>query len=325
VDADSLLASLSNLELLHPPDVYAHYSNLGFQVLGLALERACGRPFAGYVEDEILAPLGMDDSTFDLGPQGRLRLATGYVCTGPADEPEAVQMHDLGCAVFSGGLFTTADDLAHFLSAQWPDPREAGIGVLTTGALRRMHTPQAVRQPGVHESYGLGWCVCRIGDHDAIEQNGAFVGYSSHISAVPGLRLGIAALSNSRNALWHPDACKELARAILADLADALVEAGEAAEESKAAGAAQELLEGLYSLTGGVAHLDVQAVGAGLQVTLVEEPGFSEAFAPVAPRVFCFASDPNEEPALFFDAAEGGDIVGVVFLGHRFERVPCDR
>lgn len=49
VNCDSLLASLSNLELVNPPEVYAHYSNLNIQILWLALERACGRPFTTYM------------------------------------------------------------------------------------------------------------------------------------------------------------------------------------------------------------------------------------------------------------------------------------
>jgi CubicO group peptidase (beta-lactamase class C family) len=325
VDAHSLLASLSELELVHPPEVYAHYSNLNFQILGLALERACGRSFTTYVEDEILAPLGMDDSTFDLAPEAQRRMATGYVSTGPTAEPLVAPRHDLGCAVFSGGLFTTAEDLARFLSSQWSGGQATGDEILEAGTLRRMRTPQSVHLPGLHECYGLGWCVARIGRHDAIEQNGALVGYHAHVSAVPRLKLGIAALSNCSNSMWRPDACKELARGILADLADALVQAEATARDAGAAGSTHELFEGLYALPGGVAHLDVRNDGMGLKVTLVEDPSFSEVFVPVSPSVFCFASDPNEEPALFFDSAQDDGIASVVFLGHRFRRVPPGR
>jgi len=223
VDCDSLLASLDDIELVNPPEVYAHYSNLNFQILGLALERACGRLFTTYVEEEILAPLGMKDSGFGLGPEERKRLATGYVCTGPGSEPLVAPEYDLGCAIYSGGLFTTAEDLARFVSSQWIYDEGAGNPILEAGTLRRMRTPQSIHRLGVHTSYGLGWGVVRIGAHDAIEHNGALLGYHAHVSAVPGLRLGIVALSNTKNFLWRPDACKTLARAILEDLADALV------------------------------------------------------------------------------------------------------
>jgi CubicO group peptidase (beta-lactamase class C family) len=321
VDRDSLLASLGDLELAYPPEVYAHYSNLNIQVLGLALERACGQPFTAYVEKEILGPLGMKDSGFNLEPEQRKRLATGYVCTGPAVEPLVAPRYDLGCAIYSGGLFTTAEDLAHFVSSQWPDDQEAANTILKLGTLRRMRTPQSVHRMGVHTCYGLGWAVVRIGGHEAIEHNGALMGYHAHVSAVPSLRLGIVAMSNTKNFLWRPDACKELARDILADLADALVAAAAQKKEFEPANVDMTDFEGRYALPGDFAHLEVIASGDGLKVTLLEASDFSEMFEPVASNTFCFSTDPKRKPMLFFKTNPEGKINSVSFLGHSFKRL----
>jgi hypothetical protein len=306
--------------LVHPPEVYAHYSNLNIQILGLALERAGGRPYTAYVEEEILAPLGMNESGFTLDAEQRKRLAAGYVCTGPAVEPLEAPEYDLGCAVYSGGLFTTAEDLARFLASQWREDQETGNPILEPGTLRRMRTPQSVHRLGVHTCYGLGWGVVRIGGYDAIEHNGALLGYHAHVSGIPDLGLGIVTLSNSKNFLWRPDACKELARAILADLADALVAVG---PDEDFEPAAVDLIDfaGRYALPGGIAHLDVQVSGKGLKVTLTEVPDFSEMFAPVAPNTFCFTADPEQQPMLFFAPNPEGEIAGVTFLAHRFRRM----
>jgi CubicO group peptidase (beta-lactamase class C family) len=321
VDCDSLLGTLRDIELAYPPEVYAHYSNLNMQILGLALERACGRPFTRYVESDILAPLGMKDSGFTLDGERRKRLAAGYVCTGPTVEPLEAPAYDLGCAIYSGGLYTTAEDLARFLSSQWLGDQGVGNPILRPGTLRRMRTPQSVHEPGIHACYGLGWGIVRIGGYDAVEHNGALLGYHAHVSAIPDLRLGIVALSNSKNFLWRPEACQELARAILVDLVDTLVATAARDCEFKPDAVDLNAFEGRYALPGSAAHLEVLATGEGLKVTVIEAPDFSEMFAPVAPNTFCFTADPQRKPMLFFETSPKGEIIGVTFLDHRFERM----
>jgi hypothetical protein len=231
--------------------------------------------------------------------------------------------YDLGCALYSGGLFSTAKDMAIFLSSQFVDETEAGNGVLGTGSLRRMRTPQSVRRPPAHTSYGLGWAIVEIGGHDAIEHNGALLGYHAHVSAIPDLRLGVAALSNSKNFLWRPDACKELARGILVELADALRACGEAHRDPSAV----ELSDysGRYALPGGIAHLDVADTADGLHVTLLEAPDFSEDFLLVGPHAFSFAVDPARQPMLYFEKGRGGAIASVTFLSYTFRKEAADR
>lgn len=318
VDKETLLASLDELELVYPPEVHAHYSNLNMQVLGLALERACGHPFPDYIEKRILVPLGMTDTGFSLDQAQQTRLARGYVITGPDAPPLDAPEYDLGCAVYSGGLYSTARDLARYLAFALDDTPSEIPQVLGPASRRRMRTPQSVHRPGVHSAYGLGWCVVRIGEYGAIEHNGALLGYSAHVSAIPEHRLGIVALSNSKNYLWRPEACKDFARQVLADLADELESA-----EKEALLAAQEVrleeYDGRYALPGEVAILSVAAVEGGLRVSL-EGIEFDEVFEVVAPDEFCFSTDREKVPMLFFSRMEGGRVDSLTFLSHQFRR-----
>ncbi|UCF06536.1 MAG: beta-lactamase family protein [bacterium] len=323
VDCDSLLASLGDLELVHPPDIYAHYSNLNMQILGLALERAAGEPFVEYVENEILAPLGMNNSGFMLDEERRKLLATGYMCTGPTVTPLKAPEYELGCALYSGGLFTTVEDLARFVISQLEDRQTGTSSVLEVGTLRRMRTPQSIHRPSIHGCYGLGWGIVQIGPYDAIEHNGSLIGYHAHVSAIPELRLGIVALSNSKNSMWRPQACKDLARAILVDLSDALVEKS---KDDVFDPATMEFttFAGRYALPGDVARLEINATTDGLLVTLKDVPDFSEEFLPVGPYAFCFAADPGRKPMLFFKQNETSGIDRVTFLSHTFKRMATD-
>ena len=159
----------------------------------------------------------------------------------------------------------------------------------------------------------------KIGGHHAIEHNGALLGYHAHVSAVPDLGLGIVALSNTKNFLWRPEACKDLARAILADLAD-VVAAASQDEVFDPATIDLSTFEGLYVLPGDVAHMEVVVVEGGLSVTLTDIPDFSEKFATVDRYAFCFMGDPGRKPMLFFKSDPDGEITGVTFLSHTFKR-----
>jgi CubicO group peptidase (beta-lactamase class C family) len=319
VDCETLLSTLGQLELVYPPDVHAHYSNLGVQILGMALERATGESLVEYVESHILEPLEMDNSGFSLETGQLDRLARGYVCTGLEAPMLDAPAYELGCAVYSGGLFSTTEDIARFLSFQFYDENKQGTHILSTGALRRMRTPQSIHQPGVHSSYGLGWGVVRIGGYEAIEHNGALLGYHAHVSAIPDLRLGIVAFSNTKNFLWKPDACKTLARSILADLADA-VYAASPKTTFDISFVNLDLYTGSYALPGNVAHFTVSIDQDRLFVKLMEVEDFAEAFEPVDKHTFCFASDPQRTPVLFFEPTADNSIGSLTFLTHTFRR-----
>lgn len=85
------------------------YSNLGYDLLGLLVERVSGQPFSQFTRQAIFAPLGMKDTTFVQGGVERqrgVRPRPGTAFNWPADLYGQVSP--------SGTLWTTAWDLAVF-------------------------------------------------------------------------------------------------------------------------------------------------------------------------------------------------------------------
>ena len=62
---DAHVASISETWLRFPVGTGYAYSNLGFDLAGAILERVYGKPYPALMRDSLLAPLGMQHSTFD--------------------------------------------------------------------------------------------------------------------------------------------------------------------------------------------------------------------------------------------------------------------
>jgi CubicO group peptidase (beta-lactamase class C family) len=316
---EDLLSSLRHIELENPPGIYSHYSNFGVQLLGIALERASGQSYTEYVENKILKPLQMKNSGFMLDEEQRSRIAVGHVCTGPQSPVTATPLWEPGSAVYSGGLNTTAEDLARFVSLQFQEEPVGSEQILSAGSLRRMRTPRSIRHPGKHTSYGIGWAVVQIEGCDAIEHNGALLGHSAHVSAIPDLKLGLVILSNSRNYFFAPDACKNLARDIHKDLAEKIKSTSPKKTFDPAA-VDLESYTGRYILPGRAAEMEITVRDNKLYMSIAQDPEFNEPFIPVNWFEFAFEADPGRTPILFFQTDKSGKIQSASFLSYRFKK-----
>jgi len=99
---------------IFPPGKVPSYSNYGFTVAGYIVERVSGEKFERYIDNHILKPLRMTNSTFDqpLPPQLAPQMSKGYLnASKKPREFEFVQ------AAPAGALSTTAADMTRFMLA----------------------------------------------------------------------------------------------------------------------------------------------------------------------------------------------------------------
>ncbi|MBZ5612674.1 MAG: beta-lactamase family protein [Acidobacteriia bacterium] len=119
---EALLQAAFTVELAAAPGARAEYSDIGFIILGVALERLADEAFDVFCQREIFGPLGMTHTTFNpahalkdsIPPTAddhtfRRRIIQGEV----QDENASV----LGGVAGHAGLFSTAEDLALFAHA----------------------------------------------------------------------------------------------------------------------------------------------------------------------------------------------------------------
>ena len=118
----SLKESLTpSAKIFQEPGKGFSYSNVGYNLLELMIEEITGRDFAEYMKNEILHPLGMYHSDFEWSEKSLASAPLGYTLGGkpvsPYQYPEKA----------SGGLISTAEDIARFCIAGMPDFSEQQV------------------------------------------------------------------------------------------------------------------------------------------------------------------------------------------------------
>jgi CubicO group peptidase (beta-lactamase class C family) len=188
------VASLASCVLVYPPNTKTKYSNSGVTIVGSAVERVSGERFVAYQEKHLLTPMGMKSSSFLLNRTLKPRLAKGYlpVADGRGGFREIETPHfELG-TIPAGNLYTTAEDLARFLSFLFAPGRNAKP-ILKAETLAQMFTPQLSQETN---GFGLGFNVGHFRGHKTINHSGAVYGFSSLISGMPEEKIGVVILCN---------------------------------------------------------------------------------------------------------------------------------
>lgn len=150
------------------------YSNLGYQLLGLILQRASGTDYPVLITERVLAPLAMTHS--GVGHHGEGTLLPGHAGAGEAPRWD----HPWG----AGGVEATIADLARYARACLFPP-EAPPGA----AIRLAQTPVLLRQDGSRQA--LAWVV---DEPDTCWHTGATGGFCSCVMIDHGQGRAVAAL-----------------------------------------------------------------------------------------------------------------------------------
>jgi CubicO group peptidase (beta-lactamase class C family) len=170
-----LLSCIPNTSFDGTPGRQFLYSNIGYAILGLALERAAGVPYIQMVQQRIFTPLQMSHTFFSVPDDMRERIAQGIdnkndgrINTGLPSQ----QIEGMGYRVPNGGIWSTPLDLSKFVIALM-----GGYPLLKPESVRQMLVVQAGSK-----NYGLGIMIMNNRELDMIGHNGSDPGYTSQFS-----------------------------------------------------------------------------------------------------------------------------------------------
>lgn len=169
------------------PGTAWQYSNTGYVVAGMIIEKASGMPLLDYLNARVFKPLGMQPVDQDLAigkgfPQPTHRFALGPV------RPARPAAH--GWLWAAGELAMTASDLA-----KW-DIARIERRILTAEDWKTQETPVLLAN-GNSTRYGLGVAIADHGGTPEISHGGEAVGFLSSNTVLPEKRFAVVALVNA--------------------------------------------------------------------------------------------------------------------------------
>ena len=186
-------------ELLGPPGGFFSYCNDGFALLGAIVERVSGQPYVAYIQDHILAPAGMRNTTFSVAAVSSNPEATVLYASRGKEVYRSPVWEDGAVWDPPGGLKSTVTDLLRYLEIY----RTGGAGILTRESVAAMTTQHVALASAGHPpvppgaGYGYGLSVRHRPDGvTLVGHGGGRKGVSTHILLAPDKGVTGAVLSN---------------------------------------------------------------------------------------------------------------------------------
>ncbi|HEV8448087.1 MAG TPA: serine hydrolase domain-containing protein [Gemmatimonadaceae bacterium] len=166
------------------------YSNTGYALLAMVVERASGQSLRDYAADHIFKPLGMTHTEFrDDHTQLIPHRAVGYQPTASGYRISQPELDVVG----DGGVYSTIEDLAKW-DANFESGRVGGRdGVAELEEPGRLNNGQAI-------PYALALTVGDMAGMSTFSHRGAYGGYRSAMLMIPSRRLSVISLCNTSGA-----------------------------------------------------------------------------------------------------------------------------
>ncbi len=175
------------------------YSNLGYKILGFALERLTGQRYPELVAERIFTPLGMTASFGEITQALRPITAIGYrtiFTDRPARASDPwMQVPFPESATGDGCISSTIEDMARYVrvfsnQGSYPGGRiisPASFGIMTRG----QNT-----DPETDDKLGFGiWTTERLG-RPILEHTGGMIAHRAHMAIDPGTGIGLVLLGS---------------------------------------------------------------------------------------------------------------------------------
>jgi len=190
-DEEELLAGLEEAEQVLPPMAAWHYSNLAYALLGIVVARLSGTPFRDYVQERLLAPVGLRRTTWGPGENAALP----YFVEPYSDSVRRQPVLELGGKGGESGLYSTVGDLARW-GAFLCDPDQA---VLKPSSAAELHDLNVIADASWTRGWGLGIELWRRGERVFGGHTGGFPGFLSILAYSSRDRIGAVVLTNAGN------------------------------------------------------------------------------------------------------------------------------
>lgn len=195
ITAAAFVDSVLRSPLRFPPGTRFSYSNIGYSLLGMVIEKAAGMPYEDYLATRLWEPAGMTSTGYRRAVRPAAVVAIGYDRdeklwgrpTEKAWDSDGPFWHLKG----NGGILSTTGDLLRWHRAL------LGNKVLSDAAKAQYFHPELRSDETPDSYYAYGWDVHRTPRNTlVIQHNGANGFFYADFSRYPVERVAIITLSN---------------------------------------------------------------------------------------------------------------------------------
>jgi CubicO group peptidase (beta-lactamase class C family) len=180
------------------PGIVTGYSNYGAALAGYIVEVISGVPYEQYIQDNILAPLGMTHSTAyqpvssELAPD----LASAYVYAGDVYQAQAFEYINIGPA---GAISASGTDIAKFMLAHLQDGSYGDAQILEPATARQMHSTLFTHDPRLN-GMAHGFIEDSHNGQRMLWHAGSTLLFKTNLVLLPDQGVGFFISGNSPNA-----------------------------------------------------------------------------------------------------------------------------
>lgn len=191
--------------VLFPPGEKWSYSNSGYVLLAMIVEKVTGEKFSAFLKKNIFEPLGMK-RTFVLDEAG-LNIpgrASAYRQANGRWEPSGYEAFTTG----AGGMYSTLEDLYKWDQSFYTEK------LMKESSLKLASAPATLNN-GRPTPYGFGWLAefaakGRLANVWYVASHGNFKGFQSMIKRIPEKRFTAIIMSNRGELLIWPEAIQDI-------------------------------------------------------------------------------------------------------------------
>jgi CubicO group peptidase (beta-lactamase class C family) len=180
---------ISHTWLRFPVGYRYAYTNLDYDLAGYILQVRSRMPFAQYMKEKVLEPLGMTSSSYDIGVVGRTtNRAPGHA---PNGKIEALQIPEMPAA----GLYSNLPDMGKYIQFHLSDGKVGDHRYLHPDLMQEYHTIQFARS-NQQTGYCFGIFRQLISNTYSYSHSGGGHGFQSQGIVYPELGFGLILLTN---------------------------------------------------------------------------------------------------------------------------------
>lgn len=180
-DKSDLVKMFTSKPLDFEPGTQWNYSNSGYYLLGMLIEKLSGKTFSEFLSENILLPLGMVNTGVDDGRKIVQNSATGYYLNG--DDLIHCLYVNMNLILSSGAMYSTVGDLLIWDQALNSDK------LLSRDSIDKMNTQYK-------NNYGYGVSINMSNNREVVHHNGSCEGFLTEIHRYVEDDFAVVVLSN---------------------------------------------------------------------------------------------------------------------------------